>query len=224
MIEIDKNGPVFVLTMQAVENRFNRAFVDAFNAALDEVEASQGPAALVTTGGSEKFYSNGLDLDWMLGPGVDEAQAMLADMLRLLGRILASPVPSVAAINGHVFAAGAMLAAAHDFRVMRADRGYFCLPEIDLRLPLADGMAAVLAAKLPAPTLNRLLLTGERVGGADCAARGIVDESVVGDQVLARAIERATALAAKRDDIYASIKRSLYGRAIDTLREARLPA
>jgi len=224
MIELTRQGPVFVLTMNAVENRFNQRFIEAVNAALDEVEASEGPAAMVTTGGTEKFYSNGLDLDWMVGEGSGESQAMLANLLRTLGRVLAFPVPSVAAINGHVFAAGAMFAMAHDFRVMRADRGYFCLPEVDLGLPLADGMAAVLHAKLTTRVLNELLLTGARFGGGDCLERGIVDEAVDGGQVLTRAIERAAALANKPRRIYASLKRSMYAPAMSVLSEAKLPS
>ena len=224
MIDISRDGPVFVLTMNAVENRFNRDFLAALNAAFDEVEASSGPAAMVTTGGTEKFYSNGLDLDWMLGVGKDETPAMLRDLLHTLGRVLSFAIPSVAAINGHVFAAGAMFAMAHDFRVMRADRGFFCLPEVDLGLPLADGMTAILAAKLDTRTLNHLLLTGSRIGGAECAERGIVDEIVGGEQVLARAVERAATLAAKPRGIYASLKRSMYSTALTVLSEAKLPA
>ncbi len=223
MIDVRKEGSVFVLTMNAVENRFNRPFLEALNAALDEVEGSAAPAAMVTTGGTEKFYSNGLDLDWMLGEGKDEAQAMLAELLRTLARTLAFPVPSVAAINGHVFAAGAMFAMAHDFRVMRADRGYFCLPEVDLGLPLADGMTAILQAKIEARVLHGILLTGERFGGRECVERGIVDEAVDGEQVLARAIARADSLAGKSREIYASLKRSLYGPALSILNEAKLP-
>jgi len=59
MIDLRRDGSVFVLTMQAGENRLNRPFLDALNRALDTVEASSGPAALVTTGGQEKFYSTG---------------------------------------------------------------------------------------------------------------------------------------------------------------------
>lgn len=223
MIDITKDGDVFVLTMNAGENRFNRRFIDALNAALDEVEAFDGPAALVTTGGTDKFYSNGLDLDWMLGEGKDQVGQLVPDVIRLMGRMLASSVPSVAAINGHAFAAGAMLAMAHDFRVMRADRGYFCLPEVDLGLPLADGMTAVLRAKLPSHVLNELLLTGGRIGGGRCRELAIVDEAVEGDQVLPRAIERAAALAGKGRGIYASLKRSMYGEAIEIARAARMP-
>src|SRR5262245_51020594 len=57
-VDLRRDGDVFVLTMCDGENRFNRPSVDAWNAALDTVEASSGPAALVTTG-TDKFFSNG---------------------------------------------------------------------------------------------------------------------------------------------------------------------
>ena len=68
IIELARDGDVFTLTMNAGENRWNTTFVRAFAAALDEVDASSGPAALVTTSASEKFFSNGLDLDWVKDP------------------------------------------------------------------------------------------------------------------------------------------------------------
>ena len=48
MVELEREGDVFVLTMDDGENRWNTSFVRAFAEALDEVEASEGPAALVT--------------------------------------------------------------------------------------------------------------------------------------------------------------------------------
>ena len=210
-IEVKREGDVFVLTMRNGENRFNRAFVTAFNAALDEVERSSGPAALVSVGGEEKFYSNGLDLGWMSGDGRDEARIFLADVLALLGRVLLFPVPTVAAINGHAFAAGGMLALAHDFRVMRADRGFFCLPEIDLGLPLAPGMTALVKSRLTLDTFRDAILTGARIGGSDAAKRGIVDEAVAGPEVLPRALARAAALASKDRSVYGALKRGMYG-------------
>ena len=118
----------------------------------DEVEGSEGTAALVTTG-TGKFYSNGLDLDWMGAQPPEDVLstgAMVSDVIKLLGRVLAFPMYTVAAINGHAFAAGAMLALAHDTRVMRTDRGYVCLPEVDLGMPLAPGMTAIITARLSA--------------------------------------------------------------------------
>ena len=64
MIELEREGNVFVLTMNDGENRWNTTFVREYAKALDEVEASTGPAALVTRSSDPKFYSNGLDLEW----------------------------------------------------------------------------------------------------------------------------------------------------------------
>jgi enoyl-CoA hydratase/carnithine racemase len=223
MIDLKREGEVFVLRMDAGENRFNPEFIRSLGEALDAVEASSGNAALVTTGAGEKFYSNGLDLDWMMGEGAHQANEFLPTVLRLMGRLLGFPVPTVAAMNGHSFAAGAMLALAHDFRVMRVDRGFFCLPEIDLGLPFAPGMAALIQARLSESALRATVLTGARLGGAACATRGIVDEAVPQAEVLPRAIERAAALAGKGRAIYATIKRGMFAHAIAVLQEAKLP-
>src|SRR5215831_8452886 len=129
MFDLTRHETVYVLTMNAGENRFNATSIAALNRALDEVENDKGASALVTTG-TGKFYSNGLDLDWIGSPDCTDRPAFIADVQRLLARVLGFPRPIVAAANGHVFAAGAMLLLAHDFSVMRSDRGYFCLPEV----------------------------------------------------------------------------------------------
>ena len=147
MIDLQRKEAVFVLTMQSGENRFNRPFLTALNEALDEVEQSDGPAALVTVG-ERKYYTNGLDLDWLLHPDTESMPLFVADAERLLARVLGLPLATVAACNGHAFAAGAMLALCHDFRVMRADRGYFCLPEVDIKIPFTPGMNALIKSRL----------------------------------------------------------------------------
>jgi len=209
VIELERDGDVHVLHMRAGENRFNRGFLDALFAALDEVERSEGPAALVTTG-EGKFYSNGLDLAWLGGDGKAEAEAFLADVHRMFARFLAFPVPTVAALNGHAFAGGGMMALAHDFRVMRADRGFFCLPESDLALPLTPGMNAVVTAKLPKLTAHEAIVTGARYGGEACVAKGIAHDAAPESEVLARAIERARPLAGKDRATQRALKRRLY--------------
>lgn len=217
-LDLRRDGAVFVLTMNDGENRFNRGFLDAFNGVLDEIERSSGPAALVTVGGAEKFYSNGLDLAWMGGDeGRSEGPRFVQDLIALFGRLLAFPIPSVAAMNGHAFAAGGMLALAHDFRVMRADRGFFCLPEVDINIPLAPGMTALIEAKLAAKVVVETVLTGARLGGPQALERGIVDAAVAGPDVLPQAIERATALAAKDRATYGALKRGLYARVLPIL-------
>ena len=63
---------------------------------------------------------------------------------------------TVAAVQGHAFGAGAMLATSHDFRVMRADRGFYCLPEVQLNMPFTVGMyGADPNTRLPQPDRGR---------------------------------------------------------------------
>lgn len=215
MIELETRDTVRILHLLEGENRFNRSTVDAINAALDEVVAVDGPVALVTIGDG-KFFSNGLDLDWMSTDGVDDAD-FLDDVHRLLGRILALDLYTVAAISGHAFAGGAMLATAHDHRIMREDRGYWCLPEVDLGLPLTPAMHAVLDAHLPRAALADAALTGRRFGGPDALVAGIVAELATEDTLLDRAIEVAAGQAGKDRNVIAEHKKLLYGHALATV-------
>ena len=212
MIDLDQHGDVWVLTMRNGENRFNLESIAALHAALDRVEQIETPVALVTTG-EGKFYSNGLDLDWLLSAG-PEAAGFIDDVHRLLGRVLGFAGVTVAAVNGHAFAGGAMLTAAHDAVVMREDRGYWCLPEVDLGLPLSPAMYAVVAAHISEPTLRDALHSGRRYSAPDALAAGIVTEVAADNAVLERAIARAAELATKNRDVIRAHKRLMYADAL----------
>mgnify|MGYP003385790202 CR=1 FL=1 len=98
MIQLDKIDDVFTLTMDDGENRWNTTFVREMVKALDEVEASKGPAALVTLSSNPKFFSNGLDLDWVSAPqehpkGGDYA-VFGEEFMALMGRIITLPLPT----------------------------------------------------------------------------------------------------------------------------------
>ena len=218
MIDLRRDGAVFVLTLDAGENRFNPAFVSAVNAALDEVEAAGSPAALVTTGVG-KFYSNGLDLEWMGSAGASGARDGLARSLALLARVLTFPCYTVAAVNGHAFGAGAQLAAAHDLRVMRTGRGYFCMPEIDMGVQLHPGMVALLQARLPLQTVHEVIVTGKRYGAEDALAARIVERALAEEQLLPAAIAAAAEMASKANAAMGRLKRGLYGPALAALAE-----
>ena len=215
MIELDRDGSVFVLRMRGGENRFSLEWLAEVNAALDVVQATDGAAALVTTGDG-KFYSNGMDLDW-LATAPQRAGEYLSAIYHVLGRVLSFPAITVAAVNGHAFGGGAQFAVAHDFVVMRADRGYWCLPEADLGLALTAEYTSLLRAKLPGRTLHEALVTARRYGGPDALAAGIVHQVASEDQVLAQAIKLAGELAGKDRRTLAEHKRLLYGDAIKAL-------
>lgn len=215
MIELDREDNVFVLRMRDGENRFSLDWLTDVSAALDRVQATEGPVALVTTGDG-KFYSNGMDLDW-LATAPARAGEYLRMIYRVLGRVLSLPAVTVAAVNGHAFGGGAQLAVAHDFVIMRSDRGYWCMPEADLGLALTPEYMSLLRAKLTSQTLHEALITGRRYGGHDALAAGIVHQVASEDEVLPQAIKLAAELAGKHRPTLAEHKRLLYGDAIRAL-------
>lgn len=206
--QMDRHGDVFVLDLGADENRLNPTWVDGVEAALAEVAASEGPRALVTTA-SGKFWSNGLDLEWMAAHGED-SPAFLARVQALFGAFLVSGVPTVAAVQGHAFAGGAMLAIAHDRLIMRADRGYWCVPEVDLGLPFTPGMSALLQARLSPPTAHEAMTTGRRYGGPDAVAAGIAAAAHELDDLVDHAVQWAGSQAARAGATLAAIKQEMY--------------
>ncbi|MFE2943564.1 enoyl-CoA hydratase-related protein [Streptomyces sp. NPDC059255] len=221
MPSLDRQDNVFVLDLGDGENRFHPDWITAVGAALDEVEQAEGPRALVTAA-TGKFYSNGLDLDWLFAHA-DQQQEYVASVQGLFARMLSLPVVTVAALQGHTFAAGAMFSLAHDFRVMRADRGYWCLPEAEINIPFTPGMAALVQARLTPGTAHEAMLTARRYGGTDAAATGIADRAVAEDAVRATAVELAQAQAGKAGDTLGTIKSRMYAPALATLRDTTAP-
>jgi enoyl-CoA hydratase/carnithine racemase len=221
MPTLERSAEGFVLDLGDTENRFHPDWLAAVGAALDEVEDADGPRALVTAA-TGKFFSNGLDLDW-LGAHREQHEDYVADVQALLARLLALPVITVAALQGHTFAAGAMLALSHDLRVMRADRGFWCLPEADIGLPFTRGMSALIQARLAPPTAHEAMTTARRYGGVAALAAGIVDAAVDEDAVRSTAVDLAAAQAGKAGTTLATIKTRMYAPVLDLLRDRTDP-
>ncbi|WP_239310153.1 MULTISPECIES: enoyl-CoA hydratase-related protein [unclassified Frankia] len=218
MADLTRDGEVFVLDLGDGENRFNPGSIGELNQLLDEVVAAPGPKALVTSARG-RIWSNGLDLAWMVG-NLGEVDQFLVQVHELFARVLSLPLPTVAALQGHTFAAGAMLALAHDQQVMRADRGYFCLPEVDIDFSFTIGMTELLKARLPVRAAHEAMTTGRRYGGHDALAIGIIDAVADEGKVLPAAVDAARALAGKPAGTLGAIKSRLYA---DVLAALRIP-
>ncbi len=215
MAGITQEGSVWTLDLGADENRFTGDWLEAMNRALDEVSASDSSAVLITRG-SGKFFSNGLDVSALAG-GAEELSRYVDRVHALYSRLLTLPIPTVAAINGHAFGAGAMLALAHDFRVMRADRGFFCFPEVDINIPFTPGMNALITAKLTAQAQSATMLTGRRLGGADALRLGIVDATAAEADLFEVATSAVADLAGKDRGTLGSIKSVLHAPVVAAL-------
>ncbi|WP_409328571.1 enoyl-CoA hydratase/isomerase family protein [Trujillonella humicola] len=222
MPTLTREDDVLVLDLGDDENRFTPDWLTGAERALDEVEAAEGARALVTTG-SGRFYSNGLDLDWLLAHPA-EGQGYAARIEVLLARVLAAPLYTVAALPGHAFGGGAMLALAHDSRVMRADRGFWCLPEAALGLPFQPGMAALIQARLTPQVAHEAMVTGRRYGGTEARDAGIVDDAVAEEAGRSTGVERAASRTGLAGPGLAGIKTTMYGPVLAALRQGSATA
>jgi enoyl-CoA hydratase/carnithine racemase len=215
MPKLDRDGDVWILDLGEDENRFHPDWMTAVSESIDEVVATPAPRALVTTARG-KIWSNGLDLDW-LGQNQDKVDDYVTQVHELFAKVLAAPVPTVAAIQGHAFAAGAMLTLAHDWRVMRADRGFWCLPEANINIPFTPGMSALIQSKLTPATQTNAMLAARRFGGEDALAAGIVDATAAEDSVVADAVALAATQAGKDGATLGTIKTRMHAQALAAL-------
>ena len=217
MIELEKKDSIYHLSMNAGENRWNTSFVREFAKALDEIEKDEGPGALITSSNDPKFFSNGLDLDWMQDPekypegGAREVFG--EEFMYLMGRIITLPIPSICAINGHAFGAGFMLALSHDVRLMREDRGFLCANEMQLGFKIPRPELALFRHKIPANYFFETVQLSKRWTGISALEAGIIQGIGSYEDLPIIATEKALELAplAKDRGHYSEQKEMLYG-------------
>lgn len=211
MITTARTGDVVVIRMNDGKNRLNQESVESFHCALDEIDVDlDSPLALVTTG-QGKFFSAGGDLEWIERSGVGAHDFVDAQLMPLLIRLLRFPAITVAAINGHAFAGGAMLAAVHDFKVMRIDRGWWCLPEVDIGGALTTPLYDLVAATVPRTAMHQALVSGHRYTGEEARLAGIVQTAVPEADVVDRAMSIAAEFAGKDRRVIGRHKELIFG-------------
>ena len=172
--EQTSNSAIMTLTMHN-EGKFNPSSLAEFNQALDQVLADESLTGLLISG-EEKTFAQGLDLEYLTSEKPDIAMEFVHQCMQMIGRLLRFPMPVVSAINGHAFGLGAMIALASDYQVMREDRGYFCLPEVDLGMVLIPSMNALVINKMNNKAVRDSLLTGSKISGPSAQAAGFIDQ------------------------------------------------
>ena len=187
------------------EGRFNESSLEAFHDAMLAAFADE-EAQVLFLQGEGKNFSQGLDLEWMMS---NPSQGFVVDCMRVVGRMLDSPIPIVSLVTGHAFGLGAMIVLASDYRVMREDRGFFCLPEVDLNMTLTVRMNELVCSKLSPKALRAALLTGERVTAQRALELDIVDAIAPLESLETLGLDLAAPMMGKSRRSLSGLKRGL---------------
>ncbi len=221
MVEWKKDDSVAILTMNNGENRQNPVFTEAIMKVFDEIVADEEIKALVITSNDPKNWSLGVDLAWMMEKQKDGDQQAISDWIinhnEFFKFLLMAPFPTIAAITGHAFGNGAMMAGACDFRFMRSDRGYMCLPEVDYNIQFTPSMIEWMKKAIPYNLFIDMKLTGRKVGAAELAEHNVIKKACKDiDETLSEAIAYAKTFQKSRKTM-AEMKKRTYKHIVDKM-------
>ena len=220
-IALTYDGDVAILLMQNGENRHNPAYAQDMLKSLQRVIENASCKALVITSNDEKCFSLGIDTDWLMpamkAQQFDEIKAFMHSMDDVFKTLLLFPLPVIAAINGHAFGNGAILACACDFRFMRSDKGFFCFPEVDLSIPFLPGMIEFVKKAMPYYRFNEMKLSGRRVSGLELEQDHVIEKAFDSQEALMLgAVEYAKTFDKKRG-IFGEHKKRLHKHIVHTI-------
>lgn len=219
-LDLKRDGSIFVVTMcdQAGPNTFTDEVINEHHRILDEIEGSAGSGAVVLTSSNPKSWTQGINLEWLITKPAEYFPEFKDLMDGFLIRWALLDMPTIACLTGHTYAGGAILASGFDFRVMREDKGWFCFPEVDIKIPFTPIMHEIIDLLPNKRALRDLLLTGKRLGGTEAAQLGIVDVAYTGEMVFDKAMEIARVMCQKDRSTYAAIKRGMRSKLVGMLK------
>lgn len=177
------------LTRPEVRNAFNDAVIQELKAAFETVGARGDVRAVVLAAEGPAFCA-GADLNWMRRMADytrDENVADAGQLAAMLKAIYECPKPTMAAVQGDVFAGGMGLVAACDMAVS-VDSATYCLSEVKLGLIPATISPYVIRA-MGARAAHRYFLTAERFSAQEAHRIGFVHELVNGPEALSAKVD-----------------------------------
>jgi len=182
------------LNRPGVRNAFNDEVIAELKAAFEQVAQTDAVRCVVLAAEGPAFCA-GADLNWMRRMADYTRQDNLADagqLAAMLQALYTCPTPTIARVQGDVFAGGMGLVAACDMAVS-VDSATYCLSEVKLGLVPATISPYVIRA-MGARAAHRYFLTAERFGAAEAHRIGFVHEVVTPEALDAKVAELAKAL------------------------------
>ncbi len=170
VVHVELSGGIATITLDSQHNRnaLSRQLLDELHAALDTAEGADARAIVLTHSGPS--FCAGADLKERVAQGSGPSDS--GPFVTALQRLMDTPRPTIAAVDGAVRAGGIGLMAACDLVVVH-EQTTFALTEV--RIGVAPAIIAVPILRRVAPThIAAAMLTGEPFDATSARAMGLV--------------------------------------------------
>jgi len=217
MIDVSQHDDIVVLTLahgkaNALDPELCQALIDTF----EQCATSTAKAVIITARGG--IFSAGVDLLRVVDGGAAYLSSFLPILRRAFEAAFQLPKPLVAAVNGHAFAGGCILACTADRRLMARGAGRIGVPELLVGIPFPTIALEIVRFAVPSHHVASLVYTGETVTADLAVERGLVDASADADALMDEALAEAHRLAALPAAAFAITKRQLRGPSFERIR------
>ncbi|MBV9497687.1 MAG: enoyl-CoA hydratase/isomerase family protein [Acidobacteria bacterium] len=207
----DENGIAILRLDHGKVSAMDLELCDALSAAID---SAQDARAIVLTGTGTSF-SAGVDLFRLVKEGAPYARRFAPALIEMLTALFTTPIPVVAAVNGHAIAGGCIMVAACDHRIMAAGNGRIGVPELLVGVAFPPIALEIARFGMAPQFVQEMVYTGRTVPPDEALRRSMVDEVVDIAQLESRALEVASRLASIPKNVFRLTKMQLRRDAIE---------
>lgn len=205
-VTVDRDEELLIITLaRGKANPLNAAMVEELTEAMSMADAGD-VRGVVLSSDRPKFFSSGFDVGEVFQYDRVRMTGFFSRFIDLYEGILLLPKPVVAAVSGHAFAGGAVLALACDARVMAEGEFGFALNEVNLGVVVPPGFVRMAIAAVGVTNAREVILEGKTLSPERALEMGLADAVVKPEAVLERAVARARELAAKPPLAFGAVK------------------
>lgn len=206
-VKLEIRDSVLVVTLaRGKANPMNWQMVEELSEAARRASLDTEVKGVVIASESPRFFSGGFDVAEVFAYDRPKMTQFFQKFIDTYQAFFHCPKPVVAAIGGHAYAGGAVLALSCDYRVMAEGEYGFALNEINLGVALPASIANMAIDAVGYRNAYNMILTGASLTPAQALACGLSAETVPASELLDRSITLAKSLGEKAPGAFARAK------------------
>jgi enoyl-CoA hydratase len=203
VVTIDRPG-----ARNAIDVTMMRELIEIFEGCASSAESTPGPRVVILTGGGDKAFVAGADIEALAKMSADDARRFSRLGHRLGESIESLPIPVIAAVNGYALGGGCEVALACDF-IYASDTAKFGQPEAKLGAIPGFGGTQRLMRRVGIARAREILFTGEPIDAAEALRIGLCNRVFEPARLMPETRRVALGIAARAPLAIANIKRAL---------------